>query len=165
MKAVLTLPTRTGATRGVWLLTLERLADWPDDLDLPSPMFHLLVACDARYVAAEQIACFVEKVLDQGVAYLCLWGRDSDRIVTAFEQAEALRHLDAPLGEPWAQVSWHGTQPLQETVWYFLECAVADPAFQDLSQSWVAAAVGEPRWHEQIRAAIERLGGARSDRT
>lgn len=165
MKAVLTLPDRAGAARGVWLLGLEELADWPEDLGLPSPMFHLLLACDARYVAAEQIACFAEKVLHQGAAYLCLWGRDSERIVTAVEQAESLRLLDAPLGEPRVQASWHGTQSLQETVWYFLECAVPDPAFRDRSRAWVAAAIGEPHWLEEMRAAIARLARPRGDLT
>ncbi|MDP6929260.1 MAG: hypothetical protein QF412_06120, partial [Planctomycetota bacterium] len=146
------------------LLNLEELAAWPEDLQLTSPHFRLFLACDARHIAAEQTQRFADKILDQGAAYVSLWGPDSYRIDTVIEEADSLRNLNAAPGRPVVATSWHRTEPLKEAIWFFLNCTEADPAFQNTCNTWLAASIGNVQWFDDIWHQLEMQGAMRAPR-
>ena len=68
-------------------LELPDLDTLPDRLDLPSPHFTCLMVCNAqtaRNAALEQLA---DRLLQQGLAFLCAWGPDCERVSHLFEHA------------------------------------------------------------------------------
>jgi hypothetical protein len=70
--------------RTLYLSALSRLTEWPDYLSEPDPHFVLFLALDARNVSSAALAAFAQKTYRQGLAYLCAWGPDCERVHDVF---------------------------------------------------------------------------------
>lgn len=59
---------------------------WIDDLSavpglpLPEGTFCVLLACDALGVSVDAVSDAIESLLERGMAYLCSWGPDCERV-------------------------------------------------------------------------------------
>ena len=132
-------------------MSLFRLSDWPLTLRLESRSFGLFLACDARDLADETILRLARTSTKQGLAYLCAWGPDCERVHDMFDSYKV--EVD-PECERLIMTTWHDNETLEEGLWYFAHCAFAEEVFERNCQSWLAVSVRKPNWENRIRRTL-----------
>ena len=61
-------------------------------------------------------------MLEQGIAYLCVWGTDCERVHDLFDLE---RMPDEPKGRV-VMTTWHSKESLSEALWFFANCVEPD---------------------------------------
>ncbi len=142
--------------RKFYALDLDRLVDWPARLDVRSPHFVLFVACDAGRLDVDTIATFAETTLDQGLAYLCAWGPDCERVHDIFDECQVMRSLDLPRDQDKGvlMTTWHDTETLEDALDFFFRCAVPNKDFAPVCTAWIAAFVGSSEHAGKMRSLL-----------
>jgi hypothetical protein len=152
--------------RTMFLLEIDSLDDWPEDLKLPkSSQYVLFLAMDASDVADDDLTAFANKVLDQGMVYLSTWGKDSERVHDVFEEAAADWDPDAD-ADTAILSEWHEDEPLSEALRFSVASAIPALAYDKGCKATLAAIVGNPDAAEQVREWLEdpaRLDKAADD--
>jgi len=140
--------------RKFYTLDLDRIEDWPARLDVQPPHFVLFLACDAAQLDVETISDFAETTMDQGLAYICAWGRDCERLHDIFDECHVMRTLDLPKDQDKGvlMTTWHETDTLEDALEFFFRCAVPNEDFAPVCKAWLAASIG----------SSERVGKMRS---
>jgi len=152
--------------RTMFLLELDSLEDWPEELKLAkSKEYVLFLATDASDVHNDDLAAFANKVLDQGMVYLSSWGKDSERVHDVFEEAAADWDPDAD-ADTAILSEWHEDEPLSEALRFSVASAIPALAYDKGCRATLAAVVGNPDAAERVRAWLEdpaRLDKAADD--
>ena len=138
----------------VHLLSLTRLADWPERLDVASKHAALLMALDGRHVPVSELARVSAKALASGVVVFAVAGPDSERVRQIFSQVHAARSLESGTDARIVTLSAH-EEPFELAANRFLSSVRADPEFRASCRACVIATVGMPR-----PEALSRLDGA-----
>jgi hypothetical protein len=111
----------------IYLLSLPTLQDYPPNLELPSPYFGAFLVCNADLTADTVIVEIAHSLLRQGLVYLCVWGKDCERVHDLFDGV--IVGLDpCKTDESVKMTTWLGREGLDEALWHFLY--VAFPADQ-----------------------------------
>jgi hypothetical protein len=140
--------------RDLFLGELDGINELPDNLRFRSRYFACLLAWDASEASADEIRSVGQKLIDQGVAYFCLWGPDCERVHDLIDEVEAIREQANPDDESVIMTSWHHDEPLSEAIWFALRCALPDDPYIDGCKATLAISVGCSEWAAQIRAAL-----------
>lgn len=122
-----------------------------EGISLPSSHTVLLVAADARDVPANAVARIAERLLGAGLAYICVWGPDCERVHDIFDEV----HVGDGSTEPGYTLmsTWHSTESLDEAIWFFVKCAF--PLDDEIkSTSYLAVTVGNKAWADTVDAAL-----------
>ena len=126
------------------------VSEVPAVLESVSPHFLLFLALDASAISDDVLRVVARALLDRGLAYLCVWGKDCCRV---HDQFDIEREPNEPDGHV-VPTTWHDDEPLEEALWYFANVAYPDDSFEFDCRDWVAIAVGCSKWEEQIRAEL-----------
>ncbi len=141
--------------RTMFLLEIDSLEDWPEELTLAkSKRFVLFLATDATDVSNEDLAAFAVKVLDQGMVYLSTWGGDAERVHDVFEEAAADWDPDAD-ADTAILSEWHEDEPLSEALRFSVADALPAHSYEGTCKATLAAIVGNPDAAERVRAWLE----------
>jgi len=132
---------------------LRAIDDFPKGLQLPSPHFALFLAWDARGVPGPTVVELAAIVLDRGLAYLCAWGPDCERVHDLFDEVGSRRDPGAT-EETVIMTTWHEDESLDESLWYFLNCALPAEAYLNSCKSWLAVCVGNDEWARTIEMRL-----------
>ncbi|MBB5345573.1 DUF7684 family protein [Tunturibacter empetritectus] len=133
---------------------LSSLKNVKSALDGVSKHFCLFLAIDATSVTDGEIRETAKLLLERGIAYLCVWGPDCERV---HDQFDLERMPDEPKGQI-VMTTWHSKESLSEALWFFANCVEQDHGFEALCTDWIALNVSNDSWGQRIRAAlIERL--------
>lgn len=164
----MTSPQLLGADhsdRRLYALELERMTDWPEQLDLQSPHFALFLACDASRLDAETISVFAETTMDQGLAYLCAWGPDCERVHDIFDECHVMRTLDLPKvqHEGTLVTTWHDAEMLEDALEFFYRCTIPGKDFAPVCKAWLAASIGSAKRAGKMRSLLGAWLGQESD--
>jgi hypothetical protein len=144
--------------RAMFLLEIDSLDDWPEDVSLPkSRHFVLFLAADASDLSDEDVAAFAERALDQGMVYLSTWGRDSERVHDVFEEAAAEWAPDADADDALLS-EWHEDEPLSEALRFSVASASPAHAFEKSCKATLVAVVGDPDAAEMVRGWLQDPG-------
>ena len=81
--------------RQLFHLSVRDIADLPPHLNLPSRHFALLLAWDAKEFSSKLISNLASRLADEGLAYLCTWGSDCERVHDVFDETLVERDIDA----------------------------------------------------------------------
>jgi hypothetical protein len=130
--------------------TVPTLEDIPVSLESCSPHFMLLLAIDASSIEVERISEVAKTLMSRGLAGLSIWGPHCSRVHDLFDLERDPNETD----ESVVVTTWHDDEPLSEAVCYFDLCANPSADFEHDCNDWVAVAVGEKRWEEEIRTAL-----------
>jgi hypothetical protein len=137
--------------RTSFLLEIDSLDDWPEDLVLPkSKHFVLFLAADASDLSVEDLAAFTTKTLDQGMVYLSTWGKDAERVHDTFEEAAAEWDPDSDADSALLS-EWHEDEPLSEALRFSVAHALPAHDFEKGCKATLVAIVGNPDAAELVR--------------
>ena len=148
-------PVRVGSyffgDRELFLLDLARPEDAPEALALQGSFFGCLLAWDATHTTDESILTLARRLLTAGCVYICCWGPDCERVHDLIDQA----HCDLnPSTGSVVMTTSHAEESLTEALWFLLNVAWPDPAFEDGCGSSVGIAIASGQWAAEIRAAF-----------
>lgn len=140
--------------RTMYLLELDSLEDWPEELGMKSPHFVLFLACDARDIDDDDLAAFAGAALGQGMVYLSVWGEDAERVHDVFDETDADVNPDST-ADSVVLSEWHEDEPLAEALRFAV--ATASPAHDHEStcRATLCVSVGNPDWAERMRGWLE----------
>jgi len=91
---------------------------------------------DARSIDSGQIGELAEKMADKGLAYLCVWGPDCERVHDIFDEIEVQRDLE-PTDDNVIMTTWHSAESLEESLWFFVNCAFPAEAYEQSCKEWI----------------------------
>src|SRR6266581_6511557 len=115
-----------------------------------SPNFGLLLAIDAQAVDASQIGQLAKSLANKGLAYLCAWGPDCERVHDIFDEIEVQRDLEQK-DDNVIITTWHADESLEESLWFFVNCAFPSQAYEQSCKEWIVAPIGNDGWGQMIR--------------
>ncbi len=122
---------------------IEELAQ----LRYPSKYFVLLLAADFAKIENDQIILIAKKLIDKGLAYICVWGPGCEAAHDAFDMANVL--WEEERGKDHHVMSkWHDDEPFEEALWFSLFNAFVEDEFWN-ECSTIAATI-----NDKIRAKI-----------
>jgi hypothetical protein len=130
--------------------TVPTLEDVPASLESCSPHFILLLALDASSIEDERISTIAKALISRGLAGLSVWGPHCSRVHDLFDIERDPNETD----ERVVMTTWHDDEPLSEAVCYFDLCAYPSSDFERGCKDWVAIAVGNRRWEEEMHTAL-----------
>jgi hypothetical protein len=138
-----------GTERDLFMMELDRMDDFPNDLQLPGRYFACLLAWNASGVSDDVIRAVAQKLVQQGAVYFCSWGADCDRVHDIMDEE---RERVDPTGESVIMTTWHGDEPLSEALWFLLHCTSPDERYE--CPSTLGISVGSSQWASEIREAL-----------
>ena len=145
--------------RQLLFLPLARLEDCPEHLNLPSPNFGLLLACDVRPIPDHVILNVAKSLLQNGLAFFCGWGPDCERVHDLFDDAICEREPN-PTDSSVIMTTWHDEENLDEALWFHLNTAFAAGDYEASCKASLIISVGNDHWTQKIEkrlAAPEQL--------
>src|SRR5713101_1066953 len=156
------LPDRQG--KDIYLCPSATIDTLATQITPSSPNFGLLLAMDAQSVDSGQIGELAEKLASKGLAYLCAWGPDCERVHDTFDEIAVLRDLEQK-DDNVIMTTWHSDESLEGSLWFFVNCAFPAQAYEESCKAWIVAPIGNAEWEQRIRAAFEAAGECSASKT
>jgi hypothetical protein len=107
----------------------------------------LFLAVDSTAVSDAVVRNMAKGLLQHGIAYLCVWGPDCERV---HDQFDLERLPDEPRGRV-VMTTWHSKETLSDALWFFATCAEPDAGFKTECTDWVAVSVLNEAWARTMR--------------
>lgn len=122
---------------------------------LSSPHFVCLVAADGGQVSSADIVTLADALLQRGLACLCAWGPDCERVHDLFDYAEIERNVRDNRERPVVLTTAHPDESLDEALWFMLNGAQATPAYEPTCRARLALTVGNASWAAQVHRCLD----------
>jgi hypothetical protein len=124
--------------------------------------FGLFIALDGRGVTDDSILQGAKNLLSQGLACLCTWGPDCERVHDLFDVAA--REINSKLSDDDViMTTWHSGESLEEALWYFAHSAFVTRKFEKTCNDWIITPVSNPEWEKVIRREIAQINSVTED--
>ena len=136
--------------RSFYVGEVSSLRNAPLALELSSASYCLFLAVDATSISDEEIRTSAKLLLERGMAYLCVWGPDCERVHDLFDQ----ERLPKEPRDRVVMTTWHSEDSLSKALWFFEHCAEPAEGFAADCRDWVAFSVANRPWQQQIRSAL-----------
>jgi hypothetical protein len=156
MVELISYPNRAGFDRDVFSISLDCLPSLPHSLNLPSPNFAMLLACDATRISDAEIQSFADLLINNGIAYLCTWGPDCERVHDLMDIAIVQREIKEEIKYP-IMTTWHNDESLDDALWFMLEVAYPDETYENSCGSSLVVSVANPEWDIHLRERLMNL--------
>ena len=140
--------------RHVYVLPLEDLAEFPEQLDVGSPRFVLFLAADFSATLMDRGA-LSDRIIDAGCVYFCAWGTGCERMHDIFDDSVVVRELDGG-GIGTIMTTWHDKEPLEEAAKFALVMAEPDDHYAEGCNAVVLATAGDPQWSSRVEAVARK---------
>jgi hypothetical protein len=147
--AVVSRIIENAPTRSLFFCPCENFEGLAMEVRSNSHHFGLFIAADASKVSDERIRAIAKVLLGRGLAYLCAWGPECERVHDIFDLAEL--ELDPQGTRGVVMTTWHNDEPLSEAIWFFVSAAYPDESYEKTCLEWIVAGVGTEQWNESIR--------------
>jgi len=144
-------------------IAIPDIESFPRRLALPGRRFVLLLACDARGVSDSAITAFADSMIDRGLAYLCAWGPECERVHDLFDLAHVTRGVEGGREHPHIMTTWHDDETLDEALWFMLNSACPDEGLAETCEVDLAVSVANDEWDAHIRRRLSDLGQLSED--
>ncbi len=119
--------------------------------------FTLFLAWDAPEVDRAQLEDWMRPTVEAGLAYFCAWGSRCEAVHDAVDRCDMARLEGALRPDNIVMTTWHQNESLDDAFWFFVHCAELT-ATRGISEfKRFAAAVGNPRWAEEMRSYLSTL--------
>jgi hypothetical protein len=137
-------------TRRFYVGMVPCLDDVRSALATVSRNYCLFLAVDATSISDEELRKAARLLLEQGIAYFCVWGPDCKRV---HDQFDLERLPNEPKGHV-VMTTWHSKESLSEAIWFFANCVEPDDGFEADCTDWAALSVNNDSWAQQIRTSL-----------
>ncbi|MBA3351611.1 MAG: hypothetical protein H0U23_04155 [Blastocatellia bacterium] len=135
----------------MYLLDIDSPDNIPNEFDLDSPKFGCLLIWDASRSNTQEVVSVIQPLIDAGCVYFCCWGPSCEWVHDIIDESDPYcETIDAVI-----MTTWHNLEPLEETIWFFLNSMWPDPAFEDSFNSSIAVIIGSKEWATTVRAALQ----------
>jgi hypothetical protein len=139
--------------RDIYLLSLPALQDHPTKLELPSQYFGAFLVCNADLIPDAVIVELAHSLLRQGMVYLCVWGKDCERVQDLFD--DVIVELDPCETDKSVRMTiWLDDKSLDEALWDFLYVAFPADHYWENCKAELIVVAGDERMASQIRARL-----------
>jgi hypothetical protein len=112
--------------------------------------FIACLAMDGAEASDEEIKAIASDLIQAGCVYICCWGPDCERVHNLIDQEDLLLHPT----RPWNMTTWHNDVPLSEALWFSINSAWPDPAFDESTHAVVGIAFNNPEWSDHVSEAF-----------
>ncbi|HMD09597.1 MAG TPA: hypothetical protein VKH63_18850 [Candidatus Acidoferrum sp.] len=127
-----------------------------EKITLSNADFGLFVAMNANGVADERILQGAKLLLSKGLACLCTWGPDCERVHDRFDVAA--RGINSELsGDDVIMTTWHADETIEEALWFFVHAALVTKKFDKTCKDWIIAPISSPELEQLIRSKIGEI--------
>jgi len=155
------IPSRKPSTKNIYLCSAQTIDQLPAQIEATSKHFGLLLAFNSDSIKAEEIEQVATMLVDKGLAYLCAWGPNCERVHDLFDAAAASKNEDL-IGDDVIMTTWHADEDLHEALWFFLHSAFPTQFFETSCTNWVIAVIGNRKWEDEIRSKIKEIASSPS---
>ena len=146
-----------------FLLSCASWDSLAESIQPSSKHFGLLIGADARNIPDANVRALAEGCIGKGLAYLCAWGPDCERVHDLFDEEDRLKELHRKRDPRWKadedvlMTTWHAHEPLSYAVWHFTYCAVPTSYFSSDCDDWIVAIIGNQEWENEVRNEFARM--------
>jgi hypothetical protein len=121
-----------------------------------APHFAVFLAWDATSIATEEISRLAALLHNRGLAYLCAFGPDCERVHDIFDEVEleldGTRPRDSVI-----MTTWHNDESLEDALWFFVNNSVPDAAYEDTCHTGIAVTIGNSQWATKVADYLSNL--------
>jgi hypothetical protein len=121
-----------------------------------APHFAVFLAWDATSVPTEQISRLATLLHNRGLAYLCAFGPDCQRVHDIFDEVE-LELLGARPSGSVIMTTWHDDEPLEDALWFFVNNSFPDAAYENTCHTGIALTIDNSLWASQVADYLSNL--------
>jgi hypothetical protein len=112
--------------------------------------FIACLAMDGTEAIDEEIKAIAAALIQAGCTYICCWGPDCERVHDLIDLEDLTLH---PAG-PWKMTTWQNDVPLSEALWFSINSAWPDAAFEATTHAVVGISFGNSDWADQMVEAF-----------
>jgi len=124
--------------------------------------FALFVAMNAQGVADNEVLRGAQQLFSKGLACLCAWGPDCERIHDLFDVAA--RDINSKLsGDDVIMTTWHSRESLEEALWFFVHTAFVTEKFEKTCKDWIIAPISNLEWFDLIKSKFAQINAVAED--
>ncbi len=142
--------------RAVFLCPAQSIEELPAKIKTNSSNFGLLLIMDAKDKGDKELLDAATKLADKGLAYLCAWGPDCERVHDVFDEGVQKKN-DELTGDDVIMTTSHADEPLVEALWFFLHSAFPTQSFQASCLDWIIAPIRNRDWEQEVRSKIQEV--------
>jgi len=139
--------------KNFYLHSLGHLVDLPMDLAVVGNQFGLFIAMDAREFSDLELRRLASHCLDQGAAYVSVWGPDCERLHDIFDLCIIAAAPQATVDDVIC-TTWHAKESLDEALQFVRIMAEPARAYEFTCHSWLILVVGSVEWTEEITESL-----------
>jgi len=143
-------PREGSADKLIYYMPLKQLNLWPERLDLPSRHFGVLLLCNGKAIPDPEILTVAKVMINQGLAYLCTWGPDCERVHDLFDETRGEYSESSINSDSVIMTTWHD-ESMEDAVCYFLYSTVGAGDYAKTCKSWIVVPVESADWAEAAR--------------
>lgn len=143
--------------RHLYGVTAEFIDEWPAELELASPHFVALVACDPRDLMDKDIEQFAKTLLAQGARYIAVWGPDCERVHDVVDETVMSWDPDSTIDSS-VLTEWHDEDSFAQAIWSAVHSNFPAPAWEETCRSVVVGVIGSERRVKQYRRWLSDPG-------
>jgi hypothetical protein len=148
--------------RFFYLCPADSIEDLGQKIGNGSVNFALFLAMNANGIADGNVVQGARKLLSEGLASLCAWGPDCERVHDLFDVAA--HDVNSKLsGDDVVMTTWHSDEAMEEALWYFVRASFVTDNFAKTCRDWIISPISNPEWEQQIRTEIARIDSGTED--
>lgn len=141
--------------RDLYALPLRHYKIPPDAFKDITGHFIACLALDGNEATDAEIKTIAFDLIGAGCAYICCWGPDCQRVHDLVDLEDLALH---PAG-PWKMTTWQNDVHLAEALWFAINSAWPDAAFEATTHAVVGISFKNPEWADQIAEAFANPEG------
>jgi hypothetical protein len=128
-------------------------------VEFPSKPLAFFIAADSSGLSADDIGRLAEKLLNQGLRYLCAWGPDCERVHDIFDEMYVGDGTEPYKFE--LMTTWHDADSFGEALSFFLNSTYVED--KPIEAASYAVRIGNPPESGPLAEVIQRIEEFLSD--
>jgi len=118
--------------------------------------FALLLVMDGREETVGDLDNIPKRLIEEGLVYLCTWGKDCARIHDIFDKAAIQKETESKK-ELTIMTTWHNDESIDETLWYFLYNTLPDEEYYEICKTAYIVSVANDEWKKQLENGLSDI--------
>jgi len=122
--------------------------------EAPSQNFVLVVVADTRDEEERALVETAQTLVRAGASYVCCWGPDCKRFHDCFDEADLMVNGEGP-SDHRLVTTWHKDEPLEEVLWFAINTAWPNYAYESTTDTVIALSIGAADWASRITRYLD----------
>ena len=144
--------------RQLFLISVDDLTEIFPLPERDNSNFAVLLAIDGRKELVGNLGNIPQRLVAEGLVYLCAWGEDCKRVHDIFDDA-AFEMESKSKKEMTVMTTWHDKENIEEALWALLFCAIPEEQFIDTCKTSYVISVSNSEWTRQLENGLSDIEG------